>query len=79
MGHLLIKEFETTPKHIRKFAYEKIKNKINHATDNKRLGCMFYILRSGLAPTHTYYLNGDSITLDFSQLNQFKPQEMFYI
>lgn len=79
MGHLMIEEFKTTPENIRKFANDKIKNKINYATDNKKLGCRFYILRSGLAPTHTYYMNGDSITLDFNRLDEFKPHEMIYL
>ena len=79
MGHLMIEEFDKTPDHIRKFAYEKIKNKINHAKDNKKLGCMFYILRAGLADSHMYLSNGVSITLKYSKLDKFDASSMIYL
>ena len=79
MGHLLIDDFDKIPDQVRKFALDKISNKINHAKDNKNLGCRFYILRSGLDLQWTYNLPTGKITLDFSQLDKFDPTTMIYV
>jgi hypothetical protein len=76
MGHLMIKSYDLFPEQIRNFAYEKIKNKINYATDNKNLGCQFYILKNGLNNTWDYNFNNATITLDYSQLDKFNPKTM---
>lgn len=76
MGHLMIKSYDLFPDQIRKFAYEKIKNKINYATDNNNLGCRFYILKNGLNNTWDYKFNDVIITLDYSQLDKYNPKTM---
>lgn len=89
MGHLMIKSYNLFPEQIRNFAYEKIKNKINYATDNDNLGCQFYILKNNLNNTwevclpeqtnslcEDYKFNNSIITLDYSQLDKFNPKTM---
>ncbi len=88
-GHLMIKLYDLIPDQIRKFAYEKIKNKINYATDKENLGCRFYILKNGLNNTwevclpeqtnslcEDYKFNNVIITLDYSQLGKFDSKRM---
>ncbi len=79
MGHLMIHNLSSIPENIRTFAFEKIKNKINYAKDNKNLGCQFYILRAGLDNKWTYNFANTTVTLDFSQLDKFNPKTMIYI
>ncbi len=79
MGHLMIDNLSNIPEPIRKFAFEKIKNKINYAKDNENKGCRFYILRAGLDNKWTYNFANSIITLDFSQLDKFNPKTMIYI
>jgi len=79
MGHLMIDNLNNIPKNIRTFAFEKIKNKINYAKDNKNLGCQFYILRAGLDNSWTYNFANTSVTLDFSKLDKFDSKTMIYI
>ena len=76
MGHLMIKSYDLFPEQIRKFAYDKIKNKINYASDNDNLGCQFYILKNGLNNTWDYKFNNVIITLVYSQLDKFNPKTM---
>ncbi len=79
MGHLMIDNLSTLPENIRTFAFDKIKNKINYAKDNKNLGCRFYVLRAGLDNKWTYNFANTSVTLDFSKLDNFNPKTMIYI
>ena len=79
MGHLLTTpEYSQLPRNIYNFAMEKKNNKLLNATDNMNLGCRFYILKPGLLNKWTYYLNGDSIELDYSQLDNFNPDTMHF-
>ncbi len=88
-GHLMIKFYDLIPDQIRKFAYKKIKNKINYATDNKNLKCYFFILKNSFNNTwevclpeqtnslcEVYTFNDMIITLDYSQLDIFDPKTM---
>lgn len=79
MGHLMIDNYSNIPDNIRNFAFEKIKNKINYATDNINKRCRFYILRAGLDNKWTYDFGKTSVILDFSQLDKFNPKTMIYI
>lgn len=79
MGHLLIENEKNIPQEIISWAHQKIKNKINYATDKNNLGCRFYILRAGLDSKWTYNFQGKTIILDFSQLDKFDSKTMYYI
>lgn len=78
MGHLeiLSTPHQTIPKYISKFVFTVIQNKILVVTDNSNLKCRFYILKSGLSDKHTYYVNGDSIEINYSNLDKFDPKKM---
>ncbi len=79
MGHLMCSDYDKIPEQIRTFAFEKIKNKINYATDNKNYGARYFILRAGLDNQWTYNLSNSIVTLDFSELDKFDSKTMIYI
>ena len=77
MGHLLTKpEYSKLPSEIYRFACEKIRNKLDYATDTSNLGCRFYILKSGLSNRWTY---SNGITIDYSQLDKYDSKTMRYV
>jgi hypothetical protein len=77
MGHLEIENRKEIPKEICDYAFEKIKNKINYATDH--LNSRFYILRSGLDDSHVYKYKNAEITVNYKKLNKFNSKKMIYI
>jgi hypothetical protein len=78
MGHLLIDSLpEDIPEHIQKFVYEKIKNKINFATDKTGYGAVYYVLKSGLNDKWIYESGNDTIIVKY-KLDNFNPGTMIY-
>ena len=78
MGHLRVfSKGSMAPEHIISFVNYKIKNKINCATDNESIGCMFFILKRGLDDTWTYHVGNDTIIVKY-QLHNFNPKKMIY-
>jgi hypothetical protein len=80
MGHLSISNTNNTatPEHIKRFLYQKIKNKINYATNLEDHGCTYYILKPGLQKQWTYTFNNDVITLTYD-LDDFNPKIHIYM
>ncbi len=76
MGHLEINNSSTLPDNIKKFAYNKIKNKVLCTTDNKNLGFRFFILIHGLNDRWTYEFKDCRITLDYSDLDKYDSRIM---
>lgn len=79
MGHLMTNpEHSKIPDDIRAFVYKKSNNKIREATTKENTGCCFYILKPGLSDTWTYQYNGNTVIIDYSQLDTFDPDTMRY-
>ena len=78
MGHLLLSNWNSIPKHISDFVYAKAKIYLLNATDNANLGCAFYILRDGLQNRWTYS-NGRDIIKVFWNVDTFNPKTMKWI
>lgn len=77
MGHLrTYPDYGDIPDTVFKFACEKVRNKINYATDLSGLGCTFYILKDGLKTKWTYEVGGDKITINYANLNVFDAESM---
>ena len=76
MGHLSLSDIFSLPDSVVTFALEKIKNKLLISTDNKNMGCRFYILMPGLNNRWTYLLGDKLVTIDYSHLDKYNPREM---
>lgn len=78
MGHLLIKEWDNIPRHIRDFVYAKANIYLKNATDNSNLGCAFYILKDGLQTRWRYTYGRDIINI-FWNVDIFDSNTMKYV
>ena len=82
MGNLVVKYdgdmFKHPPDHIREFIKSKIDTYINTARDNSGLGGRFYILKAGLKPKWTYYINNDQVIITYN-LNNYDYKTMTYL
>jgi hypothetical protein len=77
MGHLrTYPDYGELPDPIFEFACEKVRNKINYATDLSKLGLTFYILKEGLQTKWTYKVGDDTITINYANLNIFDAESM---
>ncbi len=79
MGHLNIRKNSTIPELVRKFAYDKIFNKIRYATDKFHLGLRYFILKEDLFVQWKYHLFDMTILLDYSNLDRFDSKKMVFI
>jgi hypothetical protein len=72
MGHLrTYPDYGELPDKIFYFVSEKVRTKINYATDLKNLGCTYYILKEGLQSKWTYQFEDDTVTINYKNLNTF--------
>lgn len=82
MGNLIVKYdgdmFKWPPNHIRDFIKSKIDLYINTAVDTSNLGCRFYILKAGLKPKWTYYINDDQVIITY-KLDEYDYRDMIYV
>ncbi len=79
MGHLLIShKYQNIPKDITDFIYSKAKMYIDHATDITGIGCIFYILKPGLANEWTYIYGDIKIHIVYNT-DTFNPKTMVYL
>ncbi len=77
MGHLRTSpDCGEMPDRIFFFACQKVRSKIDHATDLSGIGCTYYILKEGLQPKWTYEVGGDKITIDYTHLDIFDEKSM---
>jgi uncharacterized lipoprotein YehR (DUF1307 family) len=79
MGHIMTKPcINKLPDHITKFVFNKVLRYLEIATDNKNLGCRFYILKNGLQKKWTYNYRDDIITINWD-VNTFNQEHMQWI
>ena len=79
MGHLMTTPgYDTFPKHIIEFAYQKANVYLNVATDVSGLGCRFYCVKPGLQNVWTYFCGQDKICITFD-VNTFCSVTMRYV
>jgi uncharacterized lipoprotein YehR (DUF1307 family) len=79
MGHIMTEpHMDKLPVHINKFVFDRVLRYLQMATDNKDLGCRFYILQNGLQKKWTYNYRDDIITINWN-VNTFNQDNMRWI
>lgn len=79
MGHIMTEpKMDKLPVHIYKFVFDRVLRYLQMATDNKDLGCRFYILKNGLEKKWTYNYRDDIITINWN-VDTFNQENMRWI